>query len=139
MTRRQLLSLLLNGAWLGGLGAVGWQLIEWTTSHVRWHLRKVRVASLHDVVQQERGIIVQSGQRAVLLRWDGRRVRVLDLRCTHGNCTLRYDAASEQLFCPCHGGAFDRDGNVITGPPTKPLHRVPVRIEGDDVYMLDES
>ncbi|KXB98066.1 MAG: hypothetical protein AA908_01270 [Chlorobi bacterium NICIL-2] len=139
MTRRQLLSLLLHGAWLGGLGVLGWQLVEWIQSRVRWQLRKVRVASLRDVVQHEAGVVVHSGQRAMLLRWDGRMVRVLDLRCTHGNCTLHYDARSEQLFCPCHGGAFDRDGNVVAGPPTKPLHRLQAHVEADAVYVLDES
>lgn len=139
MTRRQLLSLLLNGAWVGGLGVLSWQLVDWITSRVRWQLRKVRVALLRDVVQHEAGVIVQNGQHVMFLRWDGRMVLALDLRCTHGNCTLRYDAASRQLFCPCHGGVFDRDGNVVAGPPTTPLHRLPTRVEADAVYVLDES
>lgn len=139
MTRRKLLAVLLNGVWLGGLGALGWQLVEWTTSRVRWQLRKIRVALLHDVMQHPEGVVIHSGQRAMMLRWDGRMVYVLDLRCTHGNCTVRYDAASGQLLCPCHGGVFDREGNVIAGPPTKPLHHLPVRVEGDAVYVLDES
>jgi Rieske Fe-S protein len=31
--------------------------------------------------------------------------------------------------CPCHGGVFDAEGNVVEGPPPRPLDRVEVRVD----------
>ena len=30
--------------------------------------------------------------------------------------------------CPCHGGVYDREGNVVSGPPPAPLTSVNVRV-----------
>ena len=57
--------------------------------------------------------------------------RALSRRCTHLGCTLDVDTADGTFICPCHGGRFDREGRVLTGPPKTPLDEVPVRREGD--------
>lgn len=48
-------------------------------------------------------------------------------RCTHLGCIVR---ASESGFrCPCHGGAFDLDGEPEKGPVTEPLRRFETRVD----------
>ena len=37
--------------------------------------------------------------------------------------------------CPCHGGAYDFEGQVIGGPPVRPLDRFQTRVEGDEVQI----
>jgi cytochrome b6-f complex iron-sulfur subunit len=44
-----------------------------------------------------------------------------DPSCTHLACLVQWDAARGQIVCPCHGGAFDANGNVVSGPPPRPL------------------
>ncbi|QGK71168.1 Rieske 2Fe-2S domain-containing protein [Allosaccharopolyspora coralli] len=51
--------------------------------------------------------------------------------CTHEGCTVA--PQGQQLECPCHGSVFDLSGNVVTGPADRPLDRVEVRIDGDQV------
>jgi len=41
---------------------------------------------------------------------------------------VRWNAESSQFRCPCHGGVFDREGNVVDGPPPAPLQRLAVRL-----------
>ncbi|GDX48214.1 MAG: Rieske 2Fe-2S domain-containing protein [Bacteroidota bacterium] len=36
--------------------------------------------------------------------------------CTHQNCTLNYQAAQDELVCPCHGSRFNTQGGVTMGP-----------------------
>lgn len=48
--------------------------------------------------------------------------------CTHLGCRVAWDAASTQYKCPCHGGVFNRQGEVVAGPPPEGLRRVPVRL-----------
>ena len=49
--------------------------------------------------------------------------------CPHLGCAVSWDELSQRFKCACHGGAFDRDGNVIAGPPPTPLVRLPWKLE----------
>jgi menaquinol-cytochrome c reductase iron-sulfur subunit len=59
-----------------------------------------------------------------------------DPHCTHLGCPYRWDAAKKAFLCPCHGGTFSKDGNVVSGPPPKPLRRFPVKVENGTIYVL---
>jgi len=50
-------------------------------------------------------------------------------RCMHLGCPVRYVAASEMFICPCHGGAYDKEGKVTAGPPPRPLDRFYTRVK----------
>ena len=62
-------------------------------------------------------------------------VRVLDSSCTHLGCRTRYDAETDRFLCPCHGGAYDAEGQVVAGPPPAPLRRIEARIEDGHVVV----
>jgi menaquinol-cytochrome c reductase iron-sulfur subunit len=47
----------------------------------------------------------------------------LSSRCMHLGCPVRYVAAAERFICPCHGGVYDFTGQVVGGPPVRPLDR----------------
>ena len=55
--------------------------------------------------------------------------------CTHLGCLVEYDPAQKRIFCPCHGAIFDLDGNVVSGPPPRPLPRFPLKVEGDSILI----
>ena len=38
------------------------------------------------------------------------------------------DETSTQFKCPCHGGIYARDGQVVSGPPPRPLERLNSRV-----------
>jgi menaquinol-cytochrome c reductase iron-sulfur subunit len=44
-------------------------------------------------------------------------VRALDSTCTHLGCRTRVNSDAGQIECPCHGGVYDVDGRVVSGPP----------------------
>lgn len=44
--------------------------------------------------------------------------------CTHNGCQVRPEGW--ELFCPCHGSIFARDGRVLSGPAIRPLTRLPL-------------
>ena len=43
--------------------------------------------------------------------------------CTHQGCTIAYSAGSQTFVCPCHGGTYNLNGNVVSGPPPGPVTR----------------
>ena len=53
----------------------------------------------------------------------------ISTRCMHLGCPVRYVAASELFICPCHGGAYDKEGKVADGPPVRPLDRFYTRVK----------
>ena len=67
-------------------------------------------------------------QSIVFIEKDGDGWRALSATCTHLGCRVNWDAASSQFKCPCHGGVYDRQGNVVSGPPPAPLTRLNVRL-----------
>jgi Rieske Fe-S protein len=59
---------------------------------------------------------------------DGDGYRALSATCTHLGCRVAWNAQTKHFHCPCHGGIYDRDGKVISGPPPAGLTRVNVRL-----------
>jgi menaquinol-cytochrome c reductase iron-sulfur subunit len=52
----------------------------------------------------------------------------ISTRCAHLGCPVRFVKASSTFICPCHGGVYDFEGQVIGGPPVRPLDRFQTRI-----------
>ncbi|HLG14459.1 MAG TPA: Rieske (2Fe-2S) protein [Blastocatellia bacterium] len=59
----------------------------------------------------------------------------LPATCTHLRCILQWDKESGRLVCPCHAGAFDLNGNVVAGPPPRPLQSLRVDTRGGVIYV----
>lgn len=56
---------------------------------------------------------------------------VLLSTCSHLGCSVVWERESGHFECPCHGGVYDDEGRVVSGPPPKPLTRLEVKIEDD--------
>jgi Rieske Fe-S protein len=64
----------------------------------------------------------------VFLDKEGDGYRAFSATCTHLGCRVAWVPESSQYKCPCHGGVFSRDGEVVSGPPPHGLTRLPVRL-----------
>jgi Rieske Fe-S protein len=74
-------------------------------------------------------------RRVVFLVRSEDTVLAFDSTCTHLGCRTRYNAETNQIECPCHGGVYDTTGQVVAGPPPKPLATLHTRVEGDQVLI----
>ena len=70
-----------------------------------------------------------------LVRTGEQDVRALHSTCTHLGCRTAYDRKSKRILCPCHGGVFDSQGNVVDGPPPAPLPTLTTRVENGHVLV----
>jgi Rieske Fe-S protein len=59
----------------------------------------------------------------------------ISTRCAHLGCPVRYIQASGKFVCPCHGGVYGYQGEVIGGPPVRPLDRFYTKVEAGRVLV----
>lgn len=62
-------------------------------------------------------------------------VEALSLVCTHQYCQMFWHPASDGYRCPCHGATFSAGGQPLSGPVSKPMWRLPARIQGDEIVV----
>jgi Rieske Fe-S protein len=75
-------------------------------------------------------------QTIFLVRDGETSVRAISATCTHLGCQVRWDADGKKFRCPCHGGVYDVHGNVLDGPPPRPLSSVETRIDADGSVLV---
>ncbi len=82
------------------------------------------------------GTVFQFGsQPAILVRTPEGDLRAFSAVCPHLGCTVRYQAESKVIWCPCHNGIFDLHGRNIGGPPPRPLPEFKVNIRNGKVVV----
>ena len=72
----------------------------------------------------------------VLLVETSQGYRAISTTCTHLGCHVYWEPENTRFFCPCHDGVFDVDGNVVSGPPPRPLARYEVVEESGAIYVV---
>jgi len=71
----------------------------------------------------------------VFLAVTGRGLIAFSPVCTHLGCFINWDSLRLEFICPCHGGKYALSGEVIAGPPPRPLTELPLRISEGKVYL----
>ncbi|MCJ7702206.1 MAG: Rieske 2Fe-2S domain-containing protein [Anaerolineales bacterium] len=56
-----------------------------------------------------------------ILRESETAVKVYSNVCTHLSCRVSWVAETQSFDCPCHDAKFNLDGEVVYGPPPRPL------------------
>lgn len=74
----------------------------------------------------------------VFIRRSEKDVVCIDPACTHLGCRVKFQSDQHRFVCPCHGGVFDVEGKVKSGPPPKALDRHPVKIENGKIWVARE-
>ncbi len=62
-------------------------------------------------------------------RIDADQFQVFAVNCAHLGCPVRWFPQSGLFMCPCHGGAYYRDGSRASGPPERGLFEYPHKVE----------
>lgn len=88
-------------------------------------------------VERQTGWIVNEEELSVyVLTENGRDFTAMSNICTHLGCRVRWIPDREQFYCPCHNGVFDKAGEVVSGPPPRPLDRFETKVENGQIYVL---
>jgi len=59
--------------------------------------------------------------------------------CTHLDCNVSYMPERRMFFCACHDGWYDESGVNIGGPPPRPLRKLIVVVEEENIVIKREG
>ncbi|MFI5452941.1 FAD-dependent oxidoreductase [Pedobacter sp. UC225_61] len=97
-------------------------------ANVAWHFVADRfntesISTLKEMESESGTVADYNGEKLALYKHKNGKVTILNPVCTHAGCIVNFNAVEKSWDCPCHGGRFDLEGNVLCGPPRKNLER----------------
>lgn len=99
-------------------------------------LESVKLENARDIPKNSSMIVPFGDEPVILIRDNRGKFHAHGATCTHLSCTVQYDAKTEQIVCPCHEGIFNLSGNVVSGPPKKPLRGFKVKINAKHIMTI---
>lgn len=130
--RRRFLNWFLNSSVAGLLAAVAYPVVRFISppNVPEPTTNRVEAGRTNDPELLEKGYkIVRFGTDPVLLiRLAQGDLRAFSASCTHLDCTVEYQQAKKRIWCNCHNGEYNLQGQVVAGPPPKPLTKYEVHV-----------
>jgi len=137
MKRRNFVNLFLGGSLLGTVVSFLYPVIRYLIPprQAEAVAKRIVAAKAGELAPNSAKFFRFGSTAAVLVNTADGELRAFSAVCTHLTCTVRYEGDSGTLFCPCHNGRFDLAGNVLSGPPPRPLEAFEVEVSGGDIYV----
>lgn len=101
-------------------------------------IRKLLVGRLGELAVGQAKEFQLGGQTLYLVKTE-EGYKVFSGICTHLGCKVKWESYNNRFFCPCHKGVFAAGGEVLAGPPPRPLDEFRVEIEAPLIYMYIEQ
>src|SRR6266540_505919 len=117
-------------AGLGVLSAsmVGFPIVSFMGRPQTLDLNKPLEITLDRIIAGQAQYVEYRGQQVIVLgRTEG--PLVLSASCPHLGCNVMWDSGDSVFRCPCHGAMFNNSGDVIRGPVSAALKKIPFEIK----------
>ena len=137
LTRRAFLRTLLQGGFFSLLGATLYPILRYLTPPKGAEASvSTAVAAKVDELAPNTAKIFRFGNRpGILIHTPEGNLKAFSAVCTHLNCTVQYDEEASVIRCACHNGRFDLNGQVISGPPPRPLEPYQINVRGEEIVV----
>jgi cytochrome b6-f complex iron-sulfur subunit len=135
MKRRKFLNFLLTLLGLTTVGSIVYPLGRYLAPPGEKDKSNQISLKRSDVPSGEGKDLAFAGMPAMVINRPGKGYVAFSRVCSHLGCLVDYDKVRNRIFCPCHAAVFDLEGNVVTGPPPKPLQKLPLKVEGESITI----
>jgi cytochrome b6-f complex iron-sulfur subunit len=126
--RRNFLWLCLCGLAVATTGAISYSLLQYLAPQKTKGLKgKIRIPE-EEIAIGDAKFFDFGGETAVIVRTAADSLIALSAVCTHLGCIVQWQKDKQHFLCPCHGGQYTATGEVIAGPPPRPLIKLPFTI-----------
>lgn len=133
--RRRFLGVCLGGLLAATAAAITYPLYRFLAPRSSAALNgKVAIAET-DLPEGGAKFFEFAGSAAVLVRKRGGEIVAFSAVCTHLGCIVQWEKDKQDFLCPCHAGHYSADGAVISGPPPKPLARLPFVVANGNITV----
>lgn len=135
MQRRSFLKLLTSILGLSALGAFIYPLFRFLLplENVA-QARAITIPKSELPVNATKDLMI--GQTpSILINTRDKGVLAFSRVCTHLGCLVKFYPEKQVFICPCHAGIFDLEGNVVSGPPPKPLQQFAVKVQDGNLVI----
>lgn len=138
MVRRRLLNWFLGGTTGALLASVLYPVLRFISppEAPEASTNQVEAGPTNDPEFLGRGFkIVRFGNEPVIvIRLSDNEFRAFAATCTHLDCIVEYQEGRSRIWCNCHNGEYSLRGQVVSGPPPKPLEpfQVDLVFQGSD-------
>jgi len=126
--RRKFLGVCLAGATAAAAVAAAYPVFRYLTPKSGQTGTGKLVLSASELPEGEAKFFEYAGASAVLVRTKTGELVALSAVCTHLGCIVQWVKEKQHFLCPCHAGLFSTDGTVLSGPPPKPLVKIPLTL-----------
>ncbi len=153
LTRRKFLGIFVVGAVAAITVAVGAPLADYflTPAFTKPTKRTIPIANTSDITfgtptfiayeesARDAWVTTTQSKGVWVVTQNGKDFTVFDPHCTHLGCGYHWDVAKQTFLCPCHGGVFDINGNVLGGPPPRALDKVAFTVENGSIQVVTNA
>ena len=126
--RRKFLGVCLAGATVAAAAAAAYPVLQYLSPASGVTGAGQVVFAESEIPEGEAKFFEYAGSAAVLVKTKTGEVVALSAVCTHLGCIVQWVKEKQDFLCPCHAGEFAPDGTVVSGPPPKPLAKIPVTV-----------
>jgi cytochrome b6-f complex iron-sulfur subunit len=135
VSRRKFFSICLGSLSTAAVGAIAYTIYRYlapvSTSSGQG---KVSIAT-GEVTSGKARFFEFRGSTGVIIRTNKGELLAFSAICTHLGCIVQWEENKQDFLCPCHAGRYDSTGKVLSGPPPRPLERLPLALNGDTITV----
>ena len=121
--------------WVPAGGAMVATFLKAPSTETRPGERMINCGTLSSLAVGDARLVRHSEEPLFVMRISQTQVVALSAVCTHMRCVLQWKRENATIQCPCHGGAFDKSGNVLSGPPKRPLQQYRAEVRADEIIV----
>ena len=78
-------------------------------------------AEIRQLNINEGGVFEIDGKKCGIYKDNKNKMHIVNAKCTHLGCFVKWNNDEKSWDCPCHGSRFNYKGEVINGPANGPL------------------
>jgi len=136
-TRRKFLNWLLNSSFGALAAAVFYPVARFVSPpempEADTNLVEAGLSNDPELIDKGFKILRFGNDPVILLRTKGDEYRAFAATCTHLDCIVEYHRDANRIWCNCHNGEYDQQGQVVSGPPPRPLEAFKVDLVDNGV------